>query len=74
MGSHFLKAYPINTPLFGRSGRRRKEMNVKHVVLNLEPQDKLRLATILVDEDKGDALLFLKECLKPQLDAATRDH
>ena len=49
-------------------------MNIKHVVLNLNPQETLRLTKILLDEDKDEAVAFLKECLKPQLDHATRDH
>jgi len=49
-------------------------MNIRHVVLNLSPQGTLRLTRILLDEDKDEALAFLKECLKPQLDHATRDH
>jgi hypothetical protein len=49
-------------------------MTIKRVVLNLNPDETLRLTRILLDEDKGEALLFLKECLKPQLDQATRDH
>jgi hypothetical protein len=32
----------------------------------------LRLKRILLDEDKEEALLFLKQCLKPQLDQAAR--
>jgi len=34
----------------------------------------LRLTRILMDEDKEEAFLFLKECLKPQLDQAARSH
>jgi hypothetical protein len=49
-------------------------MNIKHVVLNLSPQDTLRLTRILLDEDKDEAFSFLKECIKPQLEQATRDH
>jgi hypothetical protein len=49
-------------------------MNIKHVVLNLNPQESLRLTRILLDDDRDEALAFLKECLKPQLDQATRDH
>ncbi len=49
-------------------------MKIKHVVLNLSPEETLRLTRILLDDDKDEALLFLKECLKPQLEAATRDH
>jgi len=47
-------------------------MKIKNVVLNLSPEETLRLTRILLDEDKGEALLFLKECLKPQLDQTTR--
>ncbi len=49
-------------------------MNIKNVVLSLSPRDTLRLTRILFDEDKEEALAFLKECLKPQLVEATRDH
>jgi hypothetical protein len=49
-------------------------MTIKKVVLNLSPEETLRLTRMLLDEDKEDALAFLKECLKPQLDQATRDH
>jgi len=47
---------------------------IKRVVLHLSPEETLRLTGILLDEDKQEALLFLKECLKPQLEQATRDH
>ena len=49
-------------------------MKIKSVVLNLSPEETLRLTRILLDEDKEEALLFLKECLKPQFVEATRDH
>jgi hypothetical protein len=49
-------------------------LNIKKVVLNLYPEETLRLTGILLGEDKEEALAFLKECLKPQLDQATRDH
>jgi len=42
------------------------------IVLRLTPEDTLRLTRILLDEDKEEAILFLKQCLKPQLDQATR--
>lgn len=42
------------------------------IVLKLTPEDVLRLTRILLDEDKDEALLFLKQCLKPQLDQTTR--
>jgi hypothetical protein len=51
-----------------------KGMTIKKVVLNLSPEETLKLTRILIDEDKEEALVFLKECLKPQLDQATRDH
>jgi hypothetical protein len=49
-------------------------MIIKRVVLNLSSAETFRLTKILLSEDKGEALLFLKDCLKPQLDQATRDH
>ncbi len=49
-------------------------MIIKKVVLNLSPEETLRLTRILLDEDKDEALAFLRECLKPQLDQAIRDH
>jgi len=49
-------------------------MTIKKVVLNLRPEETLRLTRVLLDEDKNEALAFLKECIKPQLDNATRDH
>ncbi len=42
------------------------------IVLKLTPEEALRLTRILLDEDKEEALLFLKQCLKPQLDQAGR--
>jgi len=47
-------------------------MTNEPTMLKLTPEDVLRLTRILVDEDKEEALLFLKQCLKPQLDQATR--
>jgi hypothetical protein len=47
---------------------------IKPVVLKLDGEETLRLIRILLDEDKDKALAFLRECLKPQLDQATRDH
>ena len=49
-------------------------MKIKSVVLNLSPEETIRLTRILLDENKDEALAFLKESLKPQLAAATRDH
>ena len=49
-------------------------MAIKDIVIKLSPEEMIRLTRILLDEDQGEAMLFLKECLKPQLNAATRDH
>jgi hypothetical protein len=51
-----------------------KRMTIKSVILKLNSEEMLRVMKILLDKDKKEALLFLKECLKPQLDQATRDH
>jgi hypothetical protein len=48
-------------------------MTTTSLILKLNPEEISRLTRILLDEDKDEALLFLKECLKPQLDQATRD-
>jgi len=47
-------------------------MTNESIILKLTPEDALRLTRILIDEDKEEALLFLKQCLKPQLDQKTR--
>jgi len=49
-------------------------MTIGPIVLKLTPEEVLRLTGILLDEDKEEAFLFLKECLKPQLDQAARGH
>jgi hypothetical protein len=49
-------------------------MSIKPVSFHLTADEALRLTRVLFDEDKEEALLFIKECLKPQLDVATRDH
>jgi hypothetical protein len=49
-------------------------MLIKPVLFHLTAEETLKLTRILFDEDKEEALLFIKECLKPQLDEATRDH
>jgi hypothetical protein len=49
-------------------------MKIKDVVINLRPEETMRLTRILIDDDEKEALSFLKECIKPQLDEATRDH
>jgi len=47
-------------------------MSNDSIVLKLTPEDTLRLTRILVDEDREEAILFLKQCLKPQLDQKAR--
>ena len=47
-------------------------MSVKRIVLNLSSEEIVRLTRLLLDEDKDEALTFLKEVLKPQVDQATR--
>jgi hypothetical protein len=47
-------------------------MSNDSIVLKLTAEDALRLTRILLDDDKEEALLFLKQCLKPQLDQTTR--
>ncbi len=49
-------------------------MSSDPIVLRLTPEDVLRLTRILLDEDKEEALLFLRQCLKPQIDPAGRGH
>jgi hypothetical protein len=44
------------------------------IILKLTPEDALRLTRILLDDDKEEAILFLKQCLKPQLDQTARGH
>ena len=47
-------------------------MSNDSIVLKLTAEDALRLTRILLDGDKEEALLFLKQCLKPQLDQPAR--
>jgi len=49
-------------------------MTINPVILKLTPEEVLRLKRILLDDDEREALLFLKQCLKPQLDQAGRGH
>ncbi len=49
-------------------------MTINPVVMKLSPEEVLRLKRILLDDDQKEALLFLKQCLKPQLDQASRGH
>ena len=49
-------------------------MTIRSVVFHLSPEETLQLTRTLLDEDKEEALAFLKQSLKPQLEQATRDH
>lgn len=49
-------------------------MTIKEIVIKLPAEEVLRLTRILIDEDRDEAMLFLKECLKPRVENATRDH
>jgi hypothetical protein len=49
-------------------------MTIKEIVIKLSPEDVLRLTRILLDEDREEGILFLKECLKPQLEKKSRGH
>jgi hypothetical protein len=49
-----------------------EKMSTKRIVLNLSSEETIRLTKILLDEEKEEALIFLKEVLKPQVDQATR--
>jgi hypothetical protein len=60
---------PIGNREVGEGGKR---MTIDSILLKLTPEETLRLTRILLDQDKEEALLFLKECLKPQLDQAAR--
>lgn len=49
-------------------------MKIKKVVIQLNPEEIVRFIRILTDKDKDEALAFLKEVMKPQVDDATREH
>jgi len=49
-------------------------MKVKKVVIQLSPEEVIRFIRILTDEDRDEALTFLKEVMKPQVDNGTREH
>ncbi len=49
-------------------------MTISPVIIKLSSEEVLRLKRILLDDDKQEALLFLKQCLKPQLDQSVRGH
>jgi len=49
-------------------------MKVKTVVIQLSPEEVIRFIRILTDEDRDEALTFLKEVMKPRVADATREH
>ncbi len=49
-------------------------MTIEPVILKLTSEEVLRFKRILLDDDQREALLFLKQCIKPQLDQAGRGH
>lgn len=49
-------------------------MKMKKVVVQLSPEEVVRLIRIMTDGDKDDALSFLKEVMKPRIVDATREH
>ncbi len=49
-------------------------MTINPIIVKLTSEEVLRLKRILLDDDEQEALLFLKQCLKPQLDQADRGH
>jgi hypothetical protein len=49
-------------------------MQVKKVVIELGPEEVVRFIRILTDEDRDEALTFLKAVMKPQVDNGTREH
>ena len=49
-------------------------MTIDPLTVRLTSEEVVRLKRILLDDDKQEALLFLKQCLKPELDQASRGH
>ena len=47
-------------------------MNTKRIIISLGSDEAIRLIKIVIDEEKEEAVSFLKEVLKPQIDQATR--
>jgi len=43
-------------------------------VIQLSPEEVVRFVRILTDEDRDEALAFLKEVMKPRVGDATREH
>ena len=47
-------------------------MNLEKIVITLNHEEVLRLTEILLDKEKEEALEFLKEVLKPQVEQTMR--
>ena len=47
-------------------------MTSKRIILTLSSEEVAKLIKIVIDEEKEEAVSFLKEVLKPQVDQATR--
>ena len=58
----------------GLNKEEREKITIKPVQFHLTLEETLKLTRILFDEDREEALLFLKESLQPRLERATRDH
>ncbi len=43
-------------------------------MLLLNPEEVLRFMRIMTDQDKGEALTFLKDVVEPRVGDATREH
>ena len=48
-------------------------MTSKRIILTLSSEEVAKLIKIVIDDEKEEALFFLKEVLKPQVDQATRE-
>ena len=48
-------------------------MDSKRIFLTLSSEEVAKLIKIVIDDEKEEALFFLKEVLKPQVDQATRE-
>jgi hypothetical protein len=51
-----------------------REPTLGKVVIQLSPEEVVRFVRILTDEDRDEALAFLKEVMKPRVGDATREH
>ncbi len=68
------EAKKMKNPVKGTKAsiQRGKEMNSNRIILTLSSEEVAKLIKIVIDEEKEEAVSFLKEVLKPQVDQATR--